>query len=176
MNTSAATASATPKAAAVKGWVTRTTRKKRITNAMGSLPILVRVAAGAPRFTHGPHPCGDSTALMAAPLRVAKVSLEGVITDVQLAACMPFVAAASLEDKPRVAAAPRPHRITCGNRGSQHLTVLSTDIRRQIVQLEPIRFRERDGPLDEPFQLTDVARPVVDTQRVQRAIGHGQTA
>ena len=50
--------------------------------------------------------------------------------------------------------------------GSEHVGVAVEQRRRQVVQLEAGRFRERDRPLDHALQLAHVAGPVVRQQRV----------
>jgi hypothetical protein len=87
-----------------------------------------------------------------------------------------FVAAAPLEDEPGVPACPCAHRIAGGERGRQHFAVLAPHLGRQIVQLDAVAAGQRDSPLDQPFELAHVARPLVEPEGVHGRLGQRQIA
>jgi hypothetical protein len=97
---------------------------------------------------------------------VPQIALQRVIADVEEAASLPLVAAAALEDEAGIPAAPRPQGIVGGQRRPQDLTVHAADLRREIVELDPVAVDERNGPFHQPFELADVAGPLVGAQRV----------
>ncbi len=77
-----------------------------------------------------------------------------------------FVPPAFLVDKPCVVAGPCAHRLIARDGRSQHFSKLPADSGGQIVQLDSVRLHEREGALDKPFQLADVARPRIDSKRL----------
>ena len=78
-----------------------------------------------------------------------------------------LVAAAFLEDEPRVVAGPGAHRFVASERRRQAPRAKSPRIRGgQVVQLDPVRLHQREGALDQALQLADVARPRIDSKRL----------
>ena len=57
-------------------------------------------------------------------------------------------------------------RLACVQRRLQHVEVSAEQRRRQIVQLQKVRARQRDRALDDALELADVARPLVHHERI----------
>src|SRR5713226_6570280 len=87
-----------------------------------------------------------------------------VIRNPQLAACPPLVVVAALEHHAGIAAAPRAHRLEPPERRHQHLRIALQQRGRQVLELQAIRVRERDGAFHHALQLSYVPRPPVCQQ------------
>src|SRR5262245_42771561 len=94
-----------------------------------------------------PDPARQSAAPCVGLVRVAKVRGESVIADVENPACTPLVAPAPLEDQFRVSASPGAEALFSRKRWPERLVVLATNGGRKVVELDPIRLRERNGAL-----------------------------
>src|SRR5207253_1755540 len=74
--------------------------------------------------------------------RVAQIRLQRVIADAEDAARFALVAARFIEDQPRVAAAPRPHRLVLPERGTEDRHMIAADQRRQVVEIDDVGGRD----------------------------------
>ena len=85
--------------------------------------------------------------------QVLEVRTQGVVGDTPFAAGLSFVVLTAFEHKPRVAAAPCPHRFAALQRRHEHLTVSAQHARRQIVELQIVGPCQRDGALDHALEF-----------------------
>jgi hypothetical protein len=128
----------------------------------------ISVASAPPARTTGPNDADRSPAALAGPSQIA---FERVITDAEPPAGLPLVSAASIEHQPRVAAAPRAHRVVAPGSLDDKRCGLAGDRRRQILDVDQRACRQRYGALDHALELSDIAQPLARLQQL-----HGGTA
>src|SRR5688572_29748761 len=87
---------------------------------------------------------------------VPEVRLQRVVADPENPARPPFVALASADDELRVAAAPGAHGVVARDRWEQSRRVVPPNRCREIVELDIVGLAQRDGPLDQALEFTDI--------------------
>ena len=101
-----------------------------------------------------------------------EIGLERVVADVEDAARLALVAAALLEDRPRIPHQEGARRVTGHDRRLQHLAKPGGDHGRQVLEVDLVAVTQGHRPLDDPFELAHVAWPVILAQGGQRSGRH----
>jgi hypothetical protein len=99
--------------------------------------------------------------------RDAEVRLQRVVADAQHTSRFALVAVPPLEDEARVSSGPCPQTFVTLERRAKRRQVFAAHQRRKILELDDVAGSKGDDPLDEAFELANVAWPVVGDERVQ---------
>ena len=112
----------------------------------------------------------------AAARRVLQVSFQRVIADAEHARGLASPAPAAFDHEPRIARRPGAHRLVPLERRHQRCREVSPERLGQILELDHVGRRQRDGAFDEPLELADVAGPVVGDAARRRPRPTGASA